>query len=383
MKTKSRSNRSGRVQRGAFTLVELMVVITIMAALMALTASAVLKFIGVQQASNTQSTLDRVQSQLIKAWSKVVEQAKKEPIPPGIMALAGSDVNAAERAKYIYVKLRLRQAFPMNFAEALNVPYNNPELANWTLPTQVPSLPPSLPQLQALPGYASYLASFGITPAIWANSATAPPFPDPRESSICLLMALQRGVSGAGIDPSDLTAGGAAGSMITPSGGSIPYLNDAWGRPILFSRAPAGSLNLNPVSAAGNNDPGDPQGYLRTPAWRYMNPATLMPPFTAQYAQYTQLTLEIPALRDFSFKLAPMIASGGPTNWTKTWPPPNWYWLPVPALGLPGPVLPPPMAPALTFDPITFAPCYYTYLPAAPWVKPTPSSDSDALFSTP
>lgn len=344
MRTRTRSNHRG------FTLIELMVVITIIAALVALSASAVLKFIQVQQTTNTQSTLDRVQSQLAKAWSKVKDQAFKEA-PSLAAGLAGTDPNAANRAKMIYVKLKMRQAFPMNFAEALNVPYNNPELAAWGLPTLVPASP-----LPALPGYYSYLTSLGITPLM----VSAQPFPDPRESSACLLMALQRGVSGAGINPADLTAGGAAGSMITPSGGNLPYLNDAWGRPILFSRAPAGSFYLNPAGpVAGNNDPGDPQGYLLTPAWRYINPPTLAPPYTLSFTQYTQLMLEYPPPGNMSFKLAPMLASGGQTNWTKTWPPPAWPPSPPP------PPVPYPLS--LILDSVTFA--------SVP--------GQDALFSTP
>jgi prepilin-type N-terminal cleavage/methylation domain-containing protein len=336
MKTKTSSNRSDRVQRSAFTLVELMVVITIMAALMALTASAVLKFIGVQQTSNTQSTLDRVQSQLARAWSKVKDEAYKETIPVPVSSwiqtyLSGSDANTTERVRVIYVKLKLRQAFPMSFNEALYPP---------TLPAPAGACP-----LPPLPAYQTYLNSLGIS---GSSPQTAP-----IESSACLLMALQRGVSGAGIDPSVLTAGGAAGNFQLSPTSSIPYLTDAWGRPIFFTRAPAGNLYLNPIaptsvanpyptpwwpggpvtcySQPGANDPGDPQGYLNTAGWG------------ATYGSaFFTVTLQVVAQGNTSYKLAPMVASGGPSDWTK-----------------PGQILP--------FDPITFS--------------TTPGSD--ALFSTP
>ena len=115
-------------------------VIAIIAALMALSASAVMKFMGVQQNNNTQSTLDRTQSQLGKAWSKVKDEANKRTdfpaaIEPWIRTnLAGNDANATGRMRVIYMKLKLRQAFPMNFNEAVN--------------------PSPLPPLQA---YATYL----------------------------------------------------------------------------------------------------------------------------------------------------------------------------------------------------------------------------------
>ena len=344
MKTRTSCNCSGMGQRGAFTLVELMVVITIMVALAAITASAVLKFIGVQQTSNTQSTLDRVQSQLARAWSKVKDDAIRSPmtepayipgtIPPqpaGVTvgswiatnlasnANNAADPNVKERTRIIYVKLRLRQAFPMNFNEAL--------------------YPAPLPQLS---GYVTYLTNLGIAGSS-AGSASI-------ESSACLLMALQRGVSGAGIDPADLTSGGAAGSFPTPlplPAGSLPYLNDAWSRPIFFTRVPAGSplLNANPYpngGQSGANDPGDPQGYLQAGGWALYPNGTPTP----QAQLFVKLTQQPLAAVSCSYKLAPLVASGGPSDWT------NRGTIPTPAS---------------SFDPITFAPV----------------AGGDALFSTP
>ena len=361
MKTTTRFNRSRMAQRAAFTLIELMVVITIIAALAALTASAVLKFMEVQQTSNTQSTLDRVQSQLGRAWSKVKDDANRSPmtelvypgaLPPPLpgqnvgqwiqLNLAGSDANATGRTRAIYVKLRLRQAFPMNFAEALNVPYQNPELANWGLLTLVNPSP-----LPPLPAYVTYLTNLGFNGLF----VSPQPYPQAYESSACLLMALQRGVSGAGIDPSELTTGGATGSFVTPSGGNLPYLTDAWGRPIFFSRFPTGSTYLNPAGAlVGNNDPGDPQGYLNSPYWQTL---------PAQQNLFSQLALQQLAPKmspPLSFKLAPMVASGGPVNWTKP--------------GIP-----------LTFDAITFsiAKGYFIY-PTGP---ASLTIGSGAVFSIP
>jgi type II secretory pathway pseudopilin PulG len=297
----TRFDRS-RIRRGGFTLIELMIVITIIIALMALTASAIFKLLGTQQSANTQSFLDRTQSQLGKAWGTVSRQAHGEVIPTAIASsiqtsLAGTDANATGRVRAIYVKLKQRQTFPMNFDEALNLA--TPRTGN--LQSPVP----------ALPAYVNYLTSLGIT------GSTG----DPRESSACLLMALQRGVSGAGINPSDLTSGGATGSYMTPNGGNLPYLTDAWGRPIFFTRVPTGCPVLNPNgSQPGINDPSDPQGYLQTPNWG----TTFGPTFQS-------LTLQSLAKGNTSFRLAPMLASGGPDNWQK-----------------PGGTLP--------FDPITFAP---------------------------
>lgn len=297
MKTGTKSPRIGMVGRGAFTLIELMVVIVIIAALVALSASAVIKYIEVQQNANTQSILDRTQSQLSRAWSKVKDEAFKETMSPVTVEawifnnLAGSDANAVGRARVIYVKLKLRQAFPMTFNEALN--------------------PFPFPPLQA---YVTYLHSLNIT---GSSAATAP-----YESSACLLMALQRGVSGAGINPSDITRGGFTGSYTTPNGGSLPYLTDAWGRPIYFSRFPTGCPVLNPNGAQpGANDPGDPNGYLQTPNWGA----------SSFGSTFETLTLQQLATGNTSYKLSPMVASGGPVNWTR-------------------------QGQQLPFDPITFGP---------------------------
>lgn len=339
MRTRTRFDCSRTAQRGGFTLIELMVVITIIAALMALTAGAVMKVMATSQTNNTQTRLDSVQSQLSRAWSKVKDEAyyksqMNEPVPglgtpvsqwilTNLAQIGPSDPNAQERVRVIYVKLRLRQAFPMSFNEALN-PF---------------PLPP-------LPGYATYLTSLGIVGTTPATASI--------ESSACLLMALQRGASGAGINPEQIAGGGAIGNL-----NGITYLTDAWGRPIFFSRFPAGSTYLNPAvnpatlaantantittpwwplgpvtcySQTGNNDPGDPQGYLQAPSWGT----------SPMGASFAALTLQVLAAGNTSYKLAPMVASGGPNDWVRA-----------------GGVTP--------FDPITF------------YTLPT----SGALFSTP
>lgn len=342
MKMRTRFDCYRASRRGAFTLIELLVVVTIIAALAALSASAVLKFIEVQQNNNTQSTLDRTQGQLGKAWSRVKDQAYKETIPTNVQqwivtnlasnASNPNDPNVVGRARVIYVKLKLQQAFPMSFAEVFNsgVPANYPV------------------QLSTLPGYSSYLGSLGIT------SANFSAVPYEYQSSACLLMALQRGVSGAGINPDELTKGGATGSYAAPSG-NLPYLTDAWSRPLFFSRVPVGVplLNSNPYPGggqAGANDPLDPQGYLQTPGWA-ANPGTGQT--TPQAQLFVSLTQQQLAGANSSYKQAGMLASGGGVNWEKTG--------------------------QLTFQPVTFQPGYYTLANGAF----AGSAGSGVMYSTP
>ena len=112
---------AGNRRRG-FTMIEMMVVITIILALMALTASAVMKVMATQANSNTQTTLNNVQGLLTRQWSAAKDQARQEAIPPAVQSyimnnLAGTDANANARMRVIYIKLRMRQLFPMNFNE--------------------------------------------------------------------------------------------------------------------------------------------------------------------------------------------------------------------------------------------------------------------------
>jgi prepilin-type N-terminal cleavage/methylation domain-containing protein len=286
MRRKQIHNLPQRRRRNGFTLIELLVVIAIIAALVALSASAVIKFLGSQQQTNTQSTLDRTQGKLNVAWSKVKDTAFRETIPPAVDAwirtnLAGNDANATGRVRVIYVKLRQRQVFPMSFNEALTPP---------TLPG-----PPANPcPLPPLPSYVTYLSKLGITGSLGL------PASDDFESSACLLMALQRGQSGAGFDPSELTAGGSTGSY-SASGGSLPYLTDAWGKPLHFSRVPVGNPTLNPKGAqAGNNDPNDPQGFLGTGTWG-----------TTYGPSFTLVTGQKLAPGNTSYRIAPLLCSSG------------------------------------------------------------------------
>ncbi len=270
--------------RRAFTLIELLVVIAIIAALLALSAAAIIRFIGTQQANNTKSELSRTQAQLNRLYSAVKDTAYKNPqwkteMVPGtsttvesfiLSNLAGTDANAKARALVIYVKLKLRQAFPMNFNEAIN-PY---------------PLPP-------LPAYKLYLNGLGITGSTGAV----------HESSACLLMALQRAVSNQGIDLADLGGGSVVAQFATPNA-TIPALVDAWGTPLAFTRAPTGSIVLNPSgSQPGPNDPVDPQGLLNSGAWQP----------TSMRTAFFNLILQQQAVgTGNSFKIAPMVASAGP-----------------------------------------------------------------------
>src|SRR5579883_2937319 len=112
-----------RLRRPSFTLIELIVVMAIIALLLSLTAGAVWRFFGTQQAANTKSLIRSLDSNLHKQWSAISVAAHKDgPIPAAylstIQSAAGPTDPNGERARLLYTKLLLKQAFPMTFYEA-------------------------------------------------------------------------------------------------------------------------------------------------------------------------------------------------------------------------------------------------------------------------
>src|SRR5438128_4872844 len=152
--------------RSGFTLIELMIVIAIIGVIISLAASATMQVITRQKTANTELTIQKVNDALKAHWRAVIDQARSEPVPDNVLALAGNDTN---RAHVIWTKLRLKQQFPMNFREALTP----------TPPGLFVSLAPAPVFFQALQG--------------------KPTFADPQiyESSVCLLLALSQGRKGA------------------------------------------------------------------------------------------------------------------------------------------------------------------------------------------
>jgi prepilin-type N-terminal cleavage/methylation domain-containing protein len=226
-------------RRAGFTLIELLVVIAIIAVLAALTAGAVLKFMGVQPVSNTKLTLRKLQNELRRKWTEVTEQARRDPMlsqdpcAQAAIAIAGLSPNAGapqELTRLIYIKIKQKQAFPETYAEAVN---------GFTVAGQT---------IKPLAAFVTELNKYGVTVA----NHPAGTNPKDYESSVCLLMALKRGVAGGAVTDEAL----GLNNISTKLTGGAPYLIDAWGNPVLFSRWPLGNTNTPQA------DPTDPQGLL-------------------------------------------------------------------------------------------------------------------------
>lgn len=204
----------------------------------------------------------------------------------------------------------------MTFAEAL-APYNPSTYAfvsSPAYPAPQPTSPITSSDLPALTDYVTALKGLirtsnnTVLSANWYVPANPPqpavsvgqPF---LESSVCLLLALQRNRGGAVMSPSDLGSAAVALQIKNPTGATISNLSaadiqtlngsglkmliDGWGTEIAFFRFPTSNddtsiplnNNLDAMNPAGPataatagtaskfRDPYDPEGLLVNPSW--------------------------------------------------------------------------------------------------------------------
>jgi prepilin-type N-terminal cleavage/methylation domain-containing protein len=318
------TKRSAR--RAGFTMIEMLVVVTIIAILLSLTTAAVLKLIPAQQSFNTKTALTRFDSDLQRAYRAAADKFRHEPIPNQgsvmgnvyynnilpMTATAAQPNGDRARAQVIWTKLRLKQTLPNNFSEALN-------------PAPLPALSYYQTKLNAL-GY------FGPSQAGY-NTLTPSPNPTlPWESSVCLLWALQRGEDGPALKESDFGTGSLKDFGPTPNNQTVKGLIDDWGMPLAFCRWPVNSTQVNPGGAqpGDKNDSDDPSGLLEATNWE-MSGASL----SANAVQFVNwchpLALHPANTKAQTFRIYPLIVSAGPdkvlgldpTNFFATLPPTN------------------------------------------------------------
>jgi prepilin-type N-terminal cleavage/methylation domain-containing protein len=309
------TKRSAR--RAGFTMVEMLVVITIIAILISLTAAGALKLIGTQQTFNTKSSLTRFDTDLQRAYRSAADKFRKEGSPTSgpmltayntVFQVAGNDQG---RKQVIWTKLRLKQTFPNSFSEA------------WD-PKPLPPLSYYKTKLTAL-GYNG--TNFFTPPLQW-------------ESSVCLLWALQRGEDGPAIKESDFGTGSLKdfGQVLlnpaNPSSGLTPLslpvkgLIDDWGTPLAFCRWPVNSAQLSLTAAQqahDNNDSDDPSGLLEAANWE-ISGGTFSPNANQFMTWCHPLMLPLATGQAQTFRIYPLIVSAGPDKKlgldTSTPPPP-------------------------------------------------------------
>ncbi len=231
-----------KASRPAFTLVELLAVMAIIAILVALSGAAFFYFTYSTPAKTTQSKIMAIDEIFRARWNKVIADAKKEtPLPKSVYDLAGGSDQSA-RAKVIWIKCRLAEAFPMTYAE-VQTP--------WVYTTGL------IPANMRKPCNTAYRKTLGTLNAA-NNPAT--------ESAACLLMALTVDFGGMPSLP-DL-----ARYTKDTDGDGIAELVDDWGLPLYFYRFPTDNSDLQSAApqagaAKTNRDPLDQQGTLNNTGW--------------------------------------------------------------------------------------------------------------------
>lgn len=239
--------------RTAFTLIEMLIVMAIIGVLAMLGVGAAIRLQAAQEEAQTKTLLQKLTRLLDAQWKAVIDDANDEirrgMIPPGVMQMANKD---NERARVIYIKLRLKREFPTTFAELLN-PVTGPAQFVQSFS------PPSNDNLAARPSYKLALTQAGLT-------ASNPP--DPREPAACLVLALSVARRGVAVDTEALGQSHLALDFIGAGGQvPLPYLVDPWKTPLAFYRWPTGYPdvdNSNPEGPPGGVS-ADPQNLRRDP----------------------------------------------------------------------------------------------------------------------
>jgi hypothetical protein len=232
-----------------------MVVIAIIGVLAALVAAAVTKVIPAQQQRNTERTIRKLNGELQAHWRAVIEDAQAEVKQNKhftVLPLAGGD---PERAKVLWIKLRLVQQFPMSYQELL---------LPGTLGTQT--------YIGADPTYAKKLAAVGVTSA---SALTYPLTQDgEKQLATCLHIALTAKGHRGRTTQDDSFNSDERGTYTLPNGNSLPMLVDNWGQPLVFFRWPASDptfQSMKPTTAGAFADPLDSTGRLTDPSWNNNN----------------------------------------------------------------------------------------------------------------
>jgi len=224
--------------RPAYSLIELLAVIAILAILAGLTTAAVIRFRNTGPRAATRSNLGSLKAKSDAQWKSVRERAMKENIPsPSRSSILLQRKNAGiadwadpEGVRSAYVDFRLRQAFPMDFGEAL----------------QPGGTPPWQPYLDTLNRLGLVGLSNGALP--WQWDSTQPnynPYVVPAgraptldvQRSICLMLALEIGPSNVNVTPEALGTTAALQLRANVASGAQAYgVVDAWKRPVVFFR---------------------------------------------------------------------------------------------------------------------------------------------------
>ncbi len=263
-------------RRGAFTLLELIVVLGIIILLMGLTISAVFRLRASQMEKNTNTHLLKIHKALEQQYSAAVDRIKKEN-PPAAVVVATKNADGTGdnlRAKAFHLEMRLRQEFPQKFEEVFTTP--------------PPLVDPSGGSAYVYTPKSAFKTAIGNPLQNPANV-----YPDPvdgtgntiqeAQAAALLVLILSQGQGGTATNPESI----APTKLINfPQNGqnqppvSLRVFVDEWGTPISFRRVADDDMTdvlaeLNPQFAGvmppqplpSSLDPRDPEGRLLNQTW--------------------------------------------------------------------------------------------------------------------
>jgi prepilin-type N-terminal cleavage/methylation domain-containing protein len=261
--------------RAAFTLIELIVVLSIIALLLTLSAAVVMRLQESSKESNTNTELRKIQMKLEEQWKAAVAQIKTEDPPQGVKELTKNADGTYDiaRAKAFHMKMRLRQEFPQNFGDLFSG--GSVQAPNG----QVYTYGAKAAFVQALKN------PFQSPPGTFIDS------PPESHSAALLVLILSQGRGGSTTDPESIARTklmdfpqnpGPNGQQPPPV--QLRVFADQWGNHIAFRRVAdddlldvLAELNQPPFVApgqvsSGNMDPQDPDGRLKLPAQYWLTP---------------------------------------------------------------------------------------------------------------
>jgi prepilin-type N-terminal cleavage/methylation domain-containing protein len=307
-------------QRPAFTLIEILVVISIIAVLAALALGVSMNVIQSQHQANSETAIRTLMQTVEQHWNDVVAQAGKEKPSMAAMMLADNDL---KRAKAIHTKFRLMEAFPATFREVQQPCYVN-NASGAAVQTTLPLVyvPPTYLQGGVLTPNKDWPGGNPIFPNGWALVSGGQPMldknnrrymstftkkvtstssgtPNADEASALLFISLSMKKDGAHPLDAD-TLGKSYVKDRAVQGGQYPCLVDSWGNSLWFFRFPTGnadsldSLAAKTQTSATGHDRLDPNKRLQDLNW--FNKPTPPPPnnVTTYGAIYEALVHPLP-----------------------------------------------------------------------------------------
>jgi type II secretory pathway pseudopilin PulG len=261
-----------RSARPAFTVIEVVVVMLLIAVLAGLSLAAYFRAQASFKRKETEDIASKLQSQMDTQWKAVIDNCKDDArnnsIPANVVAMAGND---SRRALIMWTKMKQRYEFPQTLDDAVV----------WPQQAGFLELKPTYKRL--------------FDPV---SSGYAPPNPRDAfaESAILLYLTVtqSRRGAGAGFSPNEQLGQHALGKLTYGTVKGAPAMFDVfvdvWGQPIAFVRWP--TFASNPASAYQSDlnaapywtlnaqtnqpvDPLDPENTLYDQSWRQL-PATVL-----------------------------------------------------------------------------------------------------------